>query len=164
MPQGHTLLTVGFSELKQTFRQLARLPHTLRFLIAYLFYNDGIQTVVVQASVFLSQELFTVSQRNAGEDVTFVLKIFLMIQFVAFFGALLLNESPRLPAPRRPFSFHWCCGPVWLFTRIVFCIPRRKPWEWALLSRSFSAARRRCRDPYCANDFGRLRSVFLRAL
>jgi UMF1 family MFS transporter len=101
LPQGHTLLTVGFSELKQTFRQLAKLPHTLRFLIAYLFYNDGIQTVVVQASVFLSQELFTVSQRNAGEDVTFVLKIFLMIQFVAFFGALLFERIAALAGTKK---------------------------------------------------------------
>ncbi len=32
-------------------------PLTLAFLFAYLVYNDGIQTVISQASVYGSQEL-----------------------------------------------------------------------------------------------------------
>jgi UMF1 family MFS transporter len=78
--------------LRGTFRELARLPHTLKFLIGYLLYNDGIQTVLAMASVFLSQELFTQEQRLAGADQTFVLEIFLMVQFVAFLGALLFER------------------------------------------------------------------------
>jgi len=101
LSRGHTLLTIGFSELRQTFRELAKLPQTLRFLIAYLLYNDGVQTVILQASLFLSQELFTVSQRNAGEDVSFVLKLFLMIQFVAFFGALLFERIAALAGTKK---------------------------------------------------------------
>src|SRR5262249_38755965 len=43
LSRSEDFLTVGFKELGVTFRQLARLPHTLKYLIGYLFYNDGIQ-------------------------------------------------------------------------------------------------------------------------
>ncbi len=92
LPPDKAYYTIGFSELRGTFRELARLPHTLKFLIGYLLYNDGIQTVLAMASVFLSQELFTPEQRLAGADQTFVLEIFLMVQFVAFLGALLFER------------------------------------------------------------------------
>jgi len=92
LPVGETYLSVGFTELHQTFRALVHLPHTLKYLIAYLFYNDGIQTVIGLASVFLSQELFTERQRVLGEDQTFVLEIYLMVQFVAFVGSMLFER------------------------------------------------------------------------
>src|SRR5207249_4747981 len=74
---------------------LMRLPNTLKYLIGYLFFNDGIQTVIGLASVFLSQELFTAQQRAGGDDQTFVLQIYLMVQFVAFFGAMFFEYVAR---------------------------------------------------------------------
>ena len=90
LPTGKSYLTIGFSELGRTFRELARLRHTLRYLIAYLFFNDGIQTVIGLASVFLAQELF--KARGLETDQSFLLLIFLMVQFVAVFGALLFER------------------------------------------------------------------------
>jgi UMF1 family MFS transporter len=86
LPPGKSFLTVGFSQLVSTFRELRRLRHTLKYLVGYLFYNDGIQTVIGAASVFLGQELF------GRENPEFALKIFLMVQFVAIFGALLFER------------------------------------------------------------------------
>ena len=90
LPPGKSYLTVGFSELFRTFRELARLRHTLKFLVGYLFYNDGIQTVISMASVFMAQELFT--SRGLQTDQSFLLGIFLMVQFVAIAGALLFER------------------------------------------------------------------------
>jgi MFS transporter, UMF1 family len=90
MPPGKSYLTVGFSELGCTFRELARLRHTLSYLIAYLFFNDGIQTVITMASVFIAQELFVARGRET--DQSFLLAIFLMVQFVAIFGALIFER------------------------------------------------------------------------
>lgn len=101
LPPGKTYLTVGFSELGATFRELARLPSTLKYLVAYLLYNDGIQTVIGLASVFLSQELFNDQQRAAGDDQQFVLMIFLMVQFVAFFGALVFERIAAAVGTKR---------------------------------------------------------------
>jgi len=90
LPAGKSYLTIGFSELGRTFRELARLRHTLRYLIGYLFFNDGIQTVISMASVFMAQELFIA--RGLKTDQSFLLGIFLLVQFVAIFGALLFER------------------------------------------------------------------------
>jgi UMF1 family MFS transporter len=55
-----------------------------------MFYNDGIQTVISVSTVFIAQELF-VSQGRAVDD-SFLIALVLMIQFVAFFGALLFER------------------------------------------------------------------------
>jgi len=90
LPPGQNYLTAGFLELASTFKELRRLPLTLRYLIAYLIYNDGIQTVIFASSVFLEQELFKT------ENPTFLLEIFLMVQFVAVIGALLFERLAYL--------------------------------------------------------------------
>lgn len=90
LPRGKSYLTIGFAELGRTFRELARLRSTLRYLIGYLFFNDGIQTVISMASVFLAQELFI--SRGVPTDQSFLLGIFLLVQFVAIFGALIFER------------------------------------------------------------------------
>ena len=82
LPPGRGYLAAGFLEIVDTFKVLRRLPLTLRYLLAYLVYNDGIQTVIFAASAFLEQELFP-----QGNPI-FLLQIFLMVQFVAVLGAL----------------------------------------------------------------------------
>ena len=90
LPPGKSYLSAGFVELRDTFKQLRRLPLTLRYLLGYLIYNDGIQTVIFASSAFLEQELFP--QGNP----TFLLEIFLMVQFVAVAGALLFERLAYL--------------------------------------------------------------------
>ena len=85
LPAGTTYLTVGFRQLCQTFREARRFPHTLRFLLAYLVYNDGIQTVIAVAAVFAAAPLI---QGGLQIDQGTLIMIILMIQFVAFGGAL----------------------------------------------------------------------------
>lgn len=99
LPPGKSYLTVGFSELGRTFRELARLRSTLRYLIGYLFFNDGIQTVIAMASVFLSQELFIA--KGIPTDQSFLLGIFLLVQFVAIFGALIFERLAYLIGTKR---------------------------------------------------------------
>ena len=94
LPPGKSYLTIGFSELGRTFRELTRLRQTLRYLLAYLFYNDGIQTVITMASVFMAQELFV--SKGLETDQSFLLLIFLMVQFVAIFGALIFERVAQL--------------------------------------------------------------------
>ena len=94
-PAGMSYLRVSLRELGGALRELKRLPQTLRFLVGYLLYNDGIQTVIGVSAVFLSQELFTAQQRLDGEDQSFLLTLVLMIQFMAFFGALGFERIAR---------------------------------------------------------------------
>ena len=90
LPPGQSYLTAGFVELASTFKELRRLPYTLKYLIVYLVYNDGIQTVIFASSVFLEQELFK------GPNPTFLLSIFLVVQFIAVLGALLFERLAYL--------------------------------------------------------------------
>jgi MFS transporter, UMF1 family len=90
LPPGKGYIAAGFSEIASTVKELRRLPLTMRYLIGYLIYNDGIQTVIFASSAFLEQELFP------GGNAPFLLKIFLMVQFVAVFGALLFERLAYL--------------------------------------------------------------------
>ena len=100
-PAGQRLLTVGFHEVGATFREFRRHPYTLRYLLGYLLYNDGIQTVIGLAAVFLTQELFIARGRDEGEAQSFVIVVFLLVQFVAFFGALGFGRLAEWIGTRR---------------------------------------------------------------
>ncbi|HEY4425533.1 MAG TPA: MFS transporter [Pyrinomonadaceae bacterium] len=91
LPPGKTYISAGFSELSATVKELRRLPLTARYLLGYLIYNDGIQTVIFASSTFLEQELFP-----GKGNPTFLLEIFLMVQFVAVAGALLFERLAYL--------------------------------------------------------------------
>ncbi|MBZ5733994.1 MFS transporter [Nocardioides sp. TRM66260-LWL] len=86
LPQGPDsgLWDRSFGQLGRTLRELRGYTMTLTFLVAYLFYNDGIQTVVASASTFGSKQL------GFGDSV--LIGTILMIQFVAFGGALLFGR------------------------------------------------------------------------
>ena len=90
LPAGKGYIAAGFAEIGATFRELRRLPLTLKYLIAYLIYNDGIQTVIFASSAFLEQELFP------GGNPSFLLKIFVFVQFTAVLGALLFERLAYL--------------------------------------------------------------------
>ena len=100
LPPGKSFLTAGFAQLAETARELLRLPHTLKYLAAYLLYNDGIQTVIGSASVFIAAELFEGGLDNP-EAPTFVLSIFLFVQFMGIGGALLFERIARLLGTKR---------------------------------------------------------------
>jgi UMF1 family MFS transporter len=94
IPPEKNLVSIGFGELWQTLKELKRLKFTALFLVAYLFYNDGIQTVILQSSVFLSYELFT--SKGLAEDNSFLLGIFLVAQVAALVGALVFERIARV--------------------------------------------------------------------
>ena len=93
-PPGRSAVAAGLARVAATIRELRRLPQTFRFLVAYMLYNDGIQTVISTASVFLAQELFVA--RGLPTDESFLIGLVLMIQFIAFFGALLFERIARI--------------------------------------------------------------------
>jgi len=99
LPPDHNYFTVAFAELASTFRELRRLRETFKYLIGYLFYNDGIQTVITVSGVFLGQELF--AARGLETPPSFLLGILLVVQFLAFFGALGFERLARAIGTKR---------------------------------------------------------------
>jgi UMF1 family MFS transporter len=49
--------TAPLRQLRQTFAALRDLPHALRFLVAFIVFNDGIQSLLGSASIFATREL-----------------------------------------------------------------------------------------------------------
>ena len=80
-------LATGLKGYLHTFTEIKEYPDLLRFLIAFLFYNDGIQTIIAVAAIFASSEL------NLPQGA--ILGCFLMIQFVAMPGALLFGKMAQ---------------------------------------------------------------------
>ncbi len=86
LPKCATYATIGFKQLRKTFSEVKHFPETLKFLLAYFLYNDGIQTVIAVASTFAAAPLI---QGGLEFEQSTLIAVILMIQFVAFFGALL---------------------------------------------------------------------------
>ena len=78
------LVRQSFGQLFATLRDMRNYPMTLTFLLAYLFYNDGIQTVIYAASTYGDKQL--------GFGTSVLIGTILLVQFVAFFGALLFGR------------------------------------------------------------------------
>lgn len=86
LPAGETYVSVGFKQLFKTLREIRNYPETLKYLLAYFLYNDGIQTVISQAAVFAAA---SIALGGLGIDTGTLTMVILMIQFMAFGGALL---------------------------------------------------------------------------
>jgi len=85
LPAGETYASIGFKQLRKTFGEVGHFPETIKFLVAYFLYNDGIQTVIAVASTFAAAPLI---QGGLELEQSTLISVILMIQFVAFFGAL----------------------------------------------------------------------------
>jgi len=91
--QGAGIITAGFRQLLDTLRAARDYPQTLLFLAAYLLYNDGIQTVITLTAVYGEAEL------KFGTGT--IISVTLMVQFIAFLGALLLGAFARFFGAKR---------------------------------------------------------------
>ena len=122
--EGVTLMQRSFGQLFRTLRELKHYPQTLLFLVAYLFYNDGIQTVIYSASVYGDKQL--------GFGTSILIATILIVQFVAFGGALIFG---RLAA--RIGSHRTILGGLFVWILVVcfgFFLPEKQIAPFLLLA------------------------------
>ena len=103
-------VNIGFRRLKSTFKKIRNYKHLTRFLLAFLIYNDGIETIIVMAALFANREL----GMSQGE----IIKCFLLIQGVAFIGALFfgyLCDKINIKISINITLFIWCTVAIWAF-------------------------------------------------
>lgn len=74
----------GFIELKKVFKQLKTLLILKRFLLAFFFYNMGVQTIMLVATLFGSKQLKLPTSK--------LIITILIIQIVAIAGAYLMAK------------------------------------------------------------------------
>jgi len=92
LPANETYVRIGFKQLRKTVKEIRNFPETLKFLLAYFLYNDGIQTVIAVSSTFAAAPLL---QGGLELETSTLTGIILMIQFVAFGGALLWGKLAK---------------------------------------------------------------------
>lgn len=120
--RGNVLLD-GFRQLGHTIRGLRAYPLTLFFLLAYLVYNDGIQTVISLASQYGTEEL-KLSQS------TLIVTI-LIVQFLAFGGSMLLGAMANRLGARKTILFSLV---LWLGVMLAaYWLPAGQPLGFMLL-------------------------------
>jgi UMF1 family MFS transporter len=85
-PEGH-YLTQGFKELKKVWKELKHNNQLTRFLPAFFIYSMGVQTVMLVANHFGSDEI----KMESSQLITTIL----IIQFVAMAGSFLFSFISR---------------------------------------------------------------------
>ncbi|MEU4238376.1 MFS transporter [Actinoplanes sp. NPDC026619] len=121
--QRGNVLIDGFRQLGGTIRNIRAYPLTLFFLLSYLIYNDGIQTVIALASQYGTEELDL-------EQSTLIITI-LLVQFLAFGGALLLGAMAAKVGARKTVLFSLA---LWLGVVVAaYWLPAGKPLPFMLL-------------------------------
>ncbi|WP_330329355.1 MFS transporter [Streptomyces sp. NBC_00536] len=115
----------GWRQLIATLRDMRRYPLTLSFLLAYLIYNDGVQTVISQASIYGSEELEL-------EQSTLIVAV-LLVQVLAVAGALGMGRLARSYGAKRTILGSLA---AWGLTLAAgYFLPARTPvWFFALAS------------------------------
>ncbi|RPI67828.1 MAG: MFS transporter, partial [Ignavibacteriae bacterium] len=83
----------SFAQLWHTLKSLRAFPMTLLFFVAYLLYNDAVQTVISMASVYGQEELHL--------DMGVLTTAILIVQFVAVGGSLLFERIARIITTKR---------------------------------------------------------------
>jgi MFS transporter, UMF1 family len=85
-PSGN-IWTKGYEELRKVWRSLENLPDLKRFLLAYFFYNMGVQTVMYLAALFGTDVL----NLESGK----LIQTILLIQLVGSVGAWLFARLSK---------------------------------------------------------------------
>ena len=123
VPPGQSFVTAGFRQLRHTLATIRDYPHTLLYLVAYLLYNDGVQTVINMSAQFGQEEL--------GLPLATLSRIILMVQFVAFFGALLFNGVAKAVGSKRAIAISLV---IWTGTIVYAYGPLRTGAQFFVLA------------------------------
>jgi MFS transporter, UMF1 family len=79
-PRPIAYLRIGFGRTAGTARRLIAFPQLLLFVVAFMLYNDGVQTTISLSAAYAGDTL--------DLDITVIIVAFLIVQFIAYFGAL----------------------------------------------------------------------------
>ncbi len=84
---------IGFGRTQSTVRKLRTFPQLLLFVIAFIIYNSGTGTVIAVSGPYAEDTLEL--------ELATIALAFLLVQFIAFFGALMFGKMSDRVGPKR---------------------------------------------------------------
>ncbi len=86
-------VSIGFDRTVATIRKLRTFPQLLLFVIAFIIYNSGTGTVIAVSGPYAEDTL--------NLELETIAMAFLLVQFIAFFGALMFGLISGRTGPKR---------------------------------------------------------------
>ncbi len=86
-------VSVGFGRTMSTVRKLRTFPQLLLFVLAFIVYNSGTGTVIAVSGPYAEDTL--------NLELETIALAFLIVQFIAFFGALMFGRLSDRIGPKR---------------------------------------------------------------
>ncbi|MDO9351709.1 MAG: MFS transporter [Deltaproteobacteria bacterium] len=126
---GKSYFREGYIRLRHTLGRIRTFRELTKFLVAYLIYNEGIETVIIMASIFGAQVL----KMETGEIILF----FLMVQGIAFFGSLAFGFLADAIGNKRTVMISlviWSLIVVWAFRLGIIWEPKTEYWILGVLT------------------------------
>ena len=118
------ILSNGYKELNKVWKQLLRLPVLKRFLFSFFFYNMGVQTVMLAATLYGKSEL-QIPTPNLIISI-------LIIQVIAIPGAYAIS---KLSSVIGNFKALMICVAVWIGICVVgYYIPAKGIYQFYALA------------------------------
>ena len=123
-PHSNKLITQGYKELHKVWLELKNQPTLKRFLTAFFFYNMGVQTVMLAATLYGKSEL--------NIPTTNLILAILIIQIVAIPGA---NLMARLASKWGNFNTLMVAVLIWVAGCVMgYYLPRNGVIPFYLLA------------------------------
>ncbi|TBR18253.1 MAG: MFS transporter [Chitinophagaceae bacterium] len=120
----NNFLTNGYKELRKVWNQLIHLPILKRFLCAFFFYNMGVQTVMLAATLYGKSELAIPTEN--------LIIAILIIQLIAIPGAF---SVAKLSSRIGNLNALMVCVIIWIVACIAgFQIPKHGINQFYLLA------------------------------
>ncbi len=126
--QGHPLspagyVTVGFRRVRQTLSHLRQYRETGKFILASLFFNDGITTIIAFSAIFATVTFgFTAEQ---------VVVLFLVLNIVALPGAVLAGYLADAIGGKKTLILSLL---LWIAVVLVGFAATTRLWFWVMAS------------------------------
>ena len=124
MARAKSSLTQGYTELRKVWQQLKKIPKLKRYLVSFFFYNMGVQTVMLAATLYGKSELAIPTEN--------LIVAILIIQLIAIPGAWVIS---KLSARIGNISALIACVVVWIGICIAgYLLPARNPMAFYILA------------------------------
>lgn len=83
----------GFKELKLVFKEFRQTVRLKRYLYAFFFFNTGVQTVMLMATIFAKKEItWPINPETGNPDDSGLIIAILLIQILGALGAFIMSR------------------------------------------------------------------------